>query len=92
MRTLASLPLLALALAASVTQPTRLHAQGAKREQVVPQGMSASPTLSPGVKVGNTVYSSGQLGLRRENPDSTIQGQTRIALDNIKKVFEAAGT
>jgi 2-iminobutanoate/2-iminopropanoate deaminase len=38
------------------------------------------------------VYGSGQLGMSRENPDSTIQGQTRLALENIKRVFEQAGT
>ena len=67
-------------------------AQTPGREPVVPAGMSVSPTLTPGIRSGNIVYASGQLGLRRENPDTTIQGQTRIALENTKAVFEAAGT
>ncbi|MBK8057225.1 MAG: RidA family protein [Gemmatimonadetes bacterium] len=67
-------------------------AQNPKREAIIPAGTSASPTLTPGIKVGNLVYAAGQLGTRRENPDTTIQGQTRIALENTKKVFEAAGT
>ncbi len=69
-----------------------LSAQGSSRQAVIPAGQSASPTLTPGVRVGDLVFSSGQLGMRRDAPDTTIQGQTRIALDNIKKVFEAAGT
>ena len=54
--------------------------------------MSVSPTLTPGIRVGNMVFASGQLGLNRTAPDTTIQGQTRLALDGTKKVFEAAGT
>ncbi len=65
-------------------------AQG--RTQVIPEGQSASPTLSPGIRVGNMIYASGQLGMSRTAPDTTIQGQTRIALESTKKVFEAAGT
>lgn len=69
-----------------------LLAQGAARSQVIPEGQSASPTLSPGIRVGNLIYASGQLGLSRTAPDTTIQGQTRVALEGTKKVFEAAGT
>ena len=83
MKTIALVSLLALA-----AQP--LAAQ--KREAIVPAGQQASATLTPGIRVGNIVYASGQLGLRRENPDTTVGGQTRIALENTKKVFEAAGT
>lgn len=71
---------------------TPVLAQNPKREAIIPAGTSASPTLTPGIKVGNLVYAAGQLGTRRENPDTTIQGQTRIALENTKRVFEAAGT
>jgi 2-iminobutanoate/2-iminopropanoate deaminase len=62
------------------------------RQPVIPAGQTASPTLTPGIKVGNLVFASGQLGLRRDAPDTTVQGQTRVALENTKKVFEAAGT
>ena len=61
-------------------------AQGAVRE---PIGTSTA-TLTPAIRVGNMVYGSGQLGL--QPPDSTIQGQTRLTLENIKRVFEQAGT
>jgi len=69
-----------------------LSAQGSKRQAIIPPGTSASPTLTPGIRVGDIVYASGQLGMRRDAPDTTIQGQTRQALENTKRVFEAAGT
>ncbi|MEI6739361.1 MAG: RidA family protein [Gemmatimonadaceae bacterium] len=73
--------------------PLRAQGQGAAaRQPVIPAGQSASPTLTPGIRVGNLVFASGQLGMRRDAPDSTIQGQTKVALENTQKVFEAAGT
>ncbi len=51
-----------------------------------------SPTLSPAIRVGNMVFASGQLPSRGANADTTIQGQTRSTLENIKRVFEMAGT
>ena len=51
-----------------------------------------SATLTPAIRVGNTVYASGQLGMSRTAPDTTIQGQTKLALENTKRVFEMAGT
>ena len=66
-------------------------AQGA-RQPVIPAGQSASATLTPGIRVGNMIYASGQLGMRRDAPDSTVQGQTKVALENTQRVFEAAGT
>ena len=38
------------------------------------------------------VYASGQLGTSRTDPDSSIQAQTKRALEATKRVFEAAGT
>ena len=63
-------------------------AQGA-RQPVVPEGQRASATLTPGIRVGNMIYASGQLGSRS---DTTIQGQTTTALESTQKVFQAAGT
>jgi 2-iminobutanoate/2-iminopropanoate deaminase len=63
-------------------------AQGAARQAI---GTSTA-TLTPAIRVGNLVYGSGQLGMSRQNPDTTIQGQTRLTLENIKRVFEQAGT
>jgi 2-iminobutanoate/2-iminopropanoate deaminase len=82
----------ALMLALCVFTGSAVAAQAPTRQAVIPQGSSASPMLTPGIRVGNLVYASGQLGLRRETPDTTIQGQTRLALENTKRVFEAAGT
>lgn len=87
---LTSLRCHSLALVVLLSAP--VAAQNPVREPVIPAGTSVSPTLTPGIRSGNIVYASGQLGLRRENPDTTIQGQTRIALENTKQVFEAAGT
>lgn len=70
---------------------TTALAQGA-RQPVIPAGQSASATLTPGIRVGNMIYASGQLGMRRDAPDSTVQGQTKVALENTQRVFEAAGT
>ena len=84
-------PSIAYAFAlAAIVSPALVQAQG--REAVIPAGMSASPTLSPGTKVGNLVFSAGQLGLDRAAPDTTVGGQTKVALAGIKKIFEAAGS
>jgi 2-iminobutanoate/2-iminopropanoate deaminase len=64
----------------------------AQRQAVVPQGMSASATLTPGIRHGDVIYTSGQLGVSRGAPDSTIQGQTKKALENVKAVVEAGGS
>ena len=64
----------------------------AQRTSVIPQGMSASATLSPGIRVGDVVYTSGQLGTSRDPADSTIQTQTKKALENIKAIVEAGGS
>jgi 2-iminobutanoate/2-iminopropanoate deaminase len=64
----------------------------AQRQPVVPQGMAASATLTPGIRVGDIVYTSGQLGTSRDAPDSTIQTQTKKALENVKAVVEAGGS
>ncbi|MCC7195009.1 MAG: RidA family protein [Gemmatimonadaceae bacterium] len=59
--------------------------------EVVTTGGRGSPTLSTAVKSGGIVYASGQLpaGTYR---DSSIEAQTASALENVKRVFEAAGT
>ncbi len=62
------------------------------RTPVIPEGQRASATLTPGIRVGDIVYASGQLGTSRDNPNATIQDETRRALESTKRVFEAAGT
>ena len=66
---------------------------GTGNKQVVTMGApNPNAVLSPAVRVGDVVYASGQLGLNRQAPDSTIEGQTRLTLENTKRVLEAAGT
>ncbi len=74
------------------TSTVTLSAQASNRVPVIPAGQSASATLTPGIRVGDIVYASGQLGTSRDNPNATIQEQTTRALENTAKVFEAAGT
>lgn len=51
-----------------------------------------SAMLSGAIRVGDMLYLSGQLPGSREAPmDSTIQGQTKQALDKIKAIVEGAG-
>ncbi len=78
-----------LVVAAALMLPSVAAAQ---RTTVVPQGMNASATLTPGIRVGDIVYTSGQLGMSRDMPDSTIQTQTKKAMENVKAVVEAGGS
>lgn len=63
-------------------------AQSAAREAIG----TPSATLTPAIRVGNMVYASGQLGMRRDAADQSIGTQTRAALENVKRVLELAGT
>jgi 2-iminobutanoate/2-iminopropanoate deaminase len=76
-------------LVAAVVVPSVAAAQ---KQVIVPQGQQASATLSPGTRAGDIIYVSGQLGVSRTDPDSSIQGQTKRALENVQKVVEAAGS
>jgi 2-iminobutanoate/2-iminopropanoate deaminase len=64
----------------------------AQKQVVVGQGQQVSATLSPGTRAGNVIYTSGQLGVSRTDPDSSIVGQTKRALENVQKVVEAGGS
>ena len=67
-----------------------------KKEIVIPAG-GAKPLApySPGIRLGNLVFTSGQVGL---HPDTQkivaggVQAEARQALENVSKVLEAAGT
>lgn len=76
------------ALLAALLVPASLFAQ---KQSVTAPGMNATATLTPGIRYGNILYVSGQLGTSRDAPDSTIQGQTKRALENVQKVVQAAG-
>jgi 2-iminobutanoate/2-iminopropanoate deaminase len=61
----------------------------AQKQVVIPQGTRPSRTLSPGVRVGDLLYLSGQPPARG---DSTIEGQTTSALERMNPILAAAGT
>jgi 2-iminobutanoate/2-iminopropanoate deaminase len=76
----------ALASLAALGLPGVLTAQARQ-----PVGQS-SPTLTPAIKVGNTIYGSGQLGYdRSEGADNSIGAQTTRTLQSVQRVFEQAG-
>jgi 2-iminobutanoate/2-iminopropanoate deaminase len=66
-----------------------LLAQQGGKQVIIPPGGRGGGMLSPGIRVGDLVFSSGQLGAAA---DSTIEAQTTTALNTVKGVFEAAGT
>lgn len=78
-------------LAATPCLAQQPAAAAAKQVVTVP-GTNPSANLSAGIRVGDMLYASGQLGMRRDAPDSTLEGQTRQALENTKAVLEAGGT
>jgi len=65
------------------------------KKQIV-QTSNAPKAIGPysqAVKTGNLLFTSGQLGM---NPETgvladTVEEQTKLALDNVKAVVEAAG-
>jgi 2-iminobutanoate/2-iminopropanoate deaminase len=76
-----------------VATPCIAQQPAAAAKQVVTRpGANPSANLSDGIRVGDMLYASGQLGMRRDAPDSTIEGQTRQALENTKVILEAGGT
>ena len=77
----------AAAIAAAIVI-SAMPARAQAREALGPP----SPILSQAVRVGNMVYAAGQLPSRAPGADTTMQGQTRSTLENIKRVFEMAGT
>lgn len=68
--------------------PVSARAQAGVKQVVTVPGAAANAMLSAGIRVGNLLFMSGQLG----GSDSTTEGQTKQSLDNMKKVLDAAGT
>lgn len=67
-------------------------AAGAQSRTVVSTTGNSS-TLSAAIRVGDMLYMSGQLpGVRGQPADTTIEGQTKQALDKIKAIADSAGT
>jgi 2-iminobutanoate/2-iminopropanoate deaminase len=57
------------------------------REVVIPPGASGSTPFSPGVRIGNIIYVSGQVA----GDVADISGQTTGALKKVQAIVEAAG-
>jgi 2-iminobutanoate/2-iminopropanoate deaminase len=65
-----------------------------KREVIRPAGAGPNAILSPGIKIGDLIWTAGHVGRNPETgvtPDD-IKGQTRETLDNLKRVLEAGGS
>ena len=66
-----------------------------QKQVIAPAGFSTSGSpLSPGIKVGDTVYVSGQVGRHPTSGQmgSDVSEQTRNALERIKLILAEAGT
>ena len=62
-------------------------------KKVITLPTSSNPFLSPGIKAGDYIFVSGQVGGvdNQGNLLKGIEAQTKQVLENIKKVLEAAG-
>ena len=65
-----------------------------ERIPVVPQGLTANPAFSPGVRVGELLFVSGQVA--QGNDGNTVgigdcEAQTRQVMSRIRTIVEAAG-
>lgn len=63
------------------------------REPVRPETMTTFPPLSPGMRVGNLLFLSGQGPVRNGVWElGDFEQQCRLTLDNLEEVCQAAGT
>lgn len=46
---------------------------------------------SQAVRVGDTIWVSGQVGMSKEGPAEGIEAQTRLAMESLRRVLEEAG-
>jgi 2-iminobutanoate/2-iminopropanoate deaminase len=65
-----------------------------KREIVRPAGVGPNAILSPGIKVGDLVWTSGHVGRNAETGETSddISEQTRQTMLNLQRVLETAGS
>lgn len=63
------------------------------RHVIAPTNVHPARGYSHAIKVGSTIYVSGQVGIGEDNQVATggFEGQARQALENLKRVLEAAG-
>jgi 2-iminobutanoate/2-iminopropanoate deaminase len=64
------------------------------RDVIIPAGITPGAILSPGIRVGDLVWTAGHVGRNAETGESPddIKEQTRNTLNNLKRVLEAAGS
>ncbi len=82
-----------LALALIVCVPLVGHAQ--EKEVIRMPGNAPGLPFSPAVRVGSTIYLSGQIGIRPgtlELVEGGITAETRQTLENIRSVLDVAGS
>ena len=65
-----------------------------ERSPILPQGLTANPAFSPGVRVGEFLFVSGQAAA--DNDGNTVgvgdcEAQTRHVMSRIRAIVEAAG-
>jgi len=65
-----------------------------KQTVSTPNAPAAIGPYSQGVKVGNLVFTSGQLPMNPQSGElvADIEGATKQSLDNVKAILESAGT
>ena len=67
--------------------PGRAAAQAPLKELVVPPGGNVGQNFSPGIRTGNLLFVTGQVG-----PGDDVATQTRATLERIKAIVEAGGS
>ena len=80
--------LLAVVVVAPSVAPSVATGQ---RQAVVPSGMAASATLTPGIRQGMSCIRRASLAWRAARRTVRSQTQTKKALDNVRAVVEAGG-
>ena len=79
------LPVLAALLL--LAAPAGAHAQAPIKQIVVPAGANVGQNFSPGIRTGNLLFVTGQVG-----QGDDVATQTRNTLENIKRIVEAGGS
>ena len=63
-----------------------------ERQPIIPAGVAPNPNLSPGIRVGNMLYVSGNVGTDANgNLAEGCEAQSRQVMANIRAIVEAAG-
>lgn len=61
-------------------------------EAVIPSGAVPLAPYTPAIKANGLVFCSGQIGMVNGTLVDGVQEQTRVALNGVKALLEAAGT